>query len=48
MNQIKKSYDEIDTIFRSVGWDNQSNEKFRMLLLGDEDYAWRQYSADFE
>lgn len=48
-NEIeKKAYGDIFDILISANWKNFQNNDFKMILLGDEDYSWTNYTSDFE
>lgn len=47
-NEIdKKKYGDIFDILISANWGNFQNNDFKMILLGDEDYSWTDYTSDF-
>lgn len=41
----KKTYGDIFDILISANWRNSQNNDFKMILLGDEDYYWIEYTS---
>lgn len=44
----KNSYGDIFNILISSKWRNFQNDKFKMIMLGDEDYSWIDYTMAVE